>query len=51
MPQMSPLWWEMLYIIFIIMFMIMIIIIYYNKSHKLNYKTNDKKINQQYWKW
>uniref|UniRef100_A0AAU7YRW0 ATP synthase F0 subunit 8 n=1 Tax=Rhopalus nigricornis TaxID=3151526 RepID=A0AAU7YRW0_9HEMI len=51
MPQMSPLWWEMLYIIFIMMFMIMIIIMYYNKNFKLKSIIYNKKINQLNWKW
>uniref|UniRef100_A0AAU7YS11 ATP synthase F0 subunit 8 n=1 Tax=Rhopalus nigricornis TaxID=3151526 RepID=A0AAU7YS11_9HEMI len=51
MPQMSPLWWEMLYIMFIMMFMIMIIIMYYNKNFKLKSIIYNKKINQLNWKW
>uniref|UniRef100_A0AAU7YS58 ATP synthase F0 subunit 8 n=1 Tax=Rhopalus qinlinganus TaxID=3151527 RepID=A0AAU7YS58_9HEMI len=51
MPQMSPLWWEMLYIIFIMMFMIMIIIMYYNKTTELKNNIHNKKINQLNWKW
>uniref|UniRef100_A0AAU7YT69 ATP synthase F0 subunit 8 n=1 Tax=Rhopalus latus TaxID=238591 RepID=A0AAU7YT69_9HEMI len=51
MPQMSPLWWEVLYIIFIMMFMVMIIIMYYNKNFKLSSSIYNKKINQSNWKW
>nr|YP_002791227.1 ATP synthase F0 subunit 8 [Aeschyntelus notatus]ABZ01972.1 ATP synthase F0 subunit 8 [Aeschyntelus notatus] len=51
MPQMAPLWWETLYIIFIFMFMIMIMIIYYNKSYSPKSNNYKKKINQLNWKW
>nr|AJF94299.1 ATP synthase F0 subunit 8 [Corizus sp. 'albomarginatus'] len=51
MPQMSPLWWELLYIMFILLFMIMMIIIYYNKNYKYKNNIISKKINQLNWKW
>nr|YP_010222644.1 ATP synthase F0 subunit 8 [Sastragala esakii]UCC46107.1 ATP synthase F0 subunit 8 [Sastragala esakii] len=52
MPQMSPMWWEILFIEFMLLLMIMLIMIYHNKkmmnnkSHSLNnvYK-------QMIWKW
>uniref|UniRef100_A0AAU7YRY0 ATP synthase F0 subunit 8 n=1 Tax=Rhopalus latus TaxID=238591 RepID=A0AAU7YRY0_9HEMI len=51
MPQMSPLWWEVLYIIFIMMFMVMIITMYFNKNFKLKSSIYNKKTNQSNWKW
>nr|QWX95517.1 ATP synthase subunit 8 [Zicca taeniola] len=51
MPQMAPLWWETLFLLFIIMFMFMNMIIYYNKTVAPKY---NKKHNQKYqfkWKW
>nr|UPL65601.1 ATPase subunit 8 [Rhopalus maculatus] len=51
MPQMSPLWWETLYIMFIMVFMIMIMIMYHNKNYKLKNTSYKKKINQLNWKW
>nr|YP_010692668.1 ATP synthase F0 subunit 8 [Homoeocerus bipunctatus]WBV80556.1 ATP synthase F0 subunit 8 [Homoeocerus bipunctatus] len=52
MPQMSPLWWEMLFMFFIISFIIMMMIMFFN-SNSLNQKYNKKliKINQLKWKW
>nr|AFI23529.1 ATP synthase F0 subunit 8 [Megymenum brevicorne] len=52
MPQMSPLWWETLYMYFTFMFMMTLIYIYH-----MNLKTNINKINfiinknQMNWKW
>nr|UPL65730.1 ATPase subunit 8 [Hygia sp.] len=52
MPQMSPLWWEILYILFLLSFMITITIIYYNKNLSPQYNLNKKvKLYQFYWKW
>nr|QWX95506.1 ATP synthase subunit 8 [Holhymenia tibialis] len=52
MPQMAPLWWELLFIMFIIMFMIMNAIIYHNKSlMPKSSKSLDKEIVQFKWKW
>nr|YP_011009661.1 ATP synthase F0 subunit 8 [Hygia bidentata]WPV77653.1 ATP synthase F0 subunit 8 [Hygia bidentata] len=51
MPQMSPLWWEILYIMFLMSFMIINLIMYYNKNFnpKNNLKKKDK--HQFKWKW
>nr|UPL65743.1 ATPase subunit 8 [Notobitus elongatus] len=53
MPQMAPLWWEILFIMFITMFMMTNMIIYYNKNMKpnLNIKNKNYSINQFKWKW
>nr|UPI55367.1 ATPase subunit 8 [Manocoreus sp.] len=53
MPQMSPLWWEMLFILFISSFMIMNMIIFYNKilSPTKYSEGSNPKINQFKWKW
>nr|YP_011009648.1 ATP synthase F0 subunit 8 [Hygia lativentris]WPV77640.1 ATP synthase F0 subunit 8 [Hygia lativentris] len=52
MPQMSPLWWEILYIMFLLMFMIIIMIIYYNKEFNPQNNLNKKmKLCQFKWKW
>nr|QWX95545.1 ATP synthase subunit 8 [Savius diagonalis] len=52
MPQMSNMWWEMLYILFLMKFMMMIIIIYYTKimTHSKLNKMNIF-IKQLNWKW
>nr|YP_010463217.1 ATP synthase F0 subunit 8 [Cavelerius yunnanensis]UPL65536.1 ATPase subunit 8 [Cavelerius excavatus]UUJ37741.1 ATP synthase F0 subunit 8 [Cavelerius yunnanensis] len=51
MPQMAPLWWNMLYLMFIIMLLLTMNIIYFiffNKSIKKNYSY---KTYQSNWKW
>nr|YP_010310377.1 ATP synthase F0 subunit 8 [Camptopus lateralis]UMY75912.1 ATP synthase F0 subunit 8 [Camptopus lateralis] len=52
MPQMSPLWWEILFILFILSFIMMNTIIYYNKNIKLIKTDNNKLVNKELkWKW
>nr|UPL65795.1 ATPase subunit 8 [Megalotomus sp.] len=52
MPQMAPLWWDILFIIFIILFMWINTIIYFNKNLKINFKKNIKLNNKSFkWKW
>nr|UPL65393.1 ATPase subunit 8 [Parathyginus sp.] len=52
MPQMAPLWWEMLYMLFITMMIMTNILLYWNKNKNLNNKNymmnNPKYMN---WKW
>nr|UEP16622.1 ATP synthase F0 subunit 8 [Megalotomus costalis] len=52
MPQMAPMWWDILYIIFIILFLLINMIIYFNKNLKINYKMINKLNNEEIkWKW
>nr|QWX95540.1 ATP synthase subunit 8 [Cebrenis supina] len=53
MPQMAPLWWELLFILFIVSFMIMNSIIYYNKIMLPKQTSNNmkSKVNQFKWMW
>nr|YP_010692655.1 ATP synthase F0 subunit 8 [Notobitus meleagris]WBV80530.1 ATP synthase F0 subunit 8 [Notobitus meleagris] len=53
MPQMAPLWWEILFIMFIAMFLLTNMVIYYNKQMNPNFNIESKsyKINQFKWKW
>nr|YP_009943340.1 ATP synthase F0 subunit 8 [Cletus punctiger]QOD41603.1 ATP synthase F0 subunit 8 [Cletus punctiger] len=52
MPQMSPLWWEILFLVFIMSFMLMNTIIFYNKKMLPKQKSIEMiKINQFKWKW
>nr|QWX95520.1 ATP synthase subunit 8 [Salapia nigra] len=52
MPQMAPLWWELLFFMFIISFLAMNMIIFYNKTNSQKMKMNlMKEINQFKWKW
>nr|QCF45709.1 ATP synthase F0 subunit 8 [Anthocoris kerzhneri] len=52
MPQMAPLWWETLFILFTMSFIMMSMIMYYNM--KINPQKMNKmsiKINHFKWKW
>nr|YP_010535288.1 ATP synthase F0 subunit 8 [Megacopta horvathi]UYA97775.1 ATP synthase F0 subunit 8 [Megacopta horvathi] len=53
MPQMAPLWWEYLFILFSMMMIMMMIIIYHNPYIKTSgEKPGDKKpFKQMNWKW
>nr|YP_010026161.1 ATP synthase F0 subunit 8 [Mattiphus splendidus]QOQ37013.1 ATP synthase F0 subunit 8 [Mattiphus splendidus] len=52
MPQMAPLWWESLFIMFIILFLIMSMIIYHLiKPKKMKLKSLNKMVYQMNWKW
>nr|YP_010570560.1 ATP synthase F0 subunit 8 [Palomena angulosa]UZG89985.1 ATP synthase F0 subunit 8 [Palomena angulosa] len=52
MPQMAPLWWEILFLMFIVMYISASIIIYFsfNKSLKSSINKNNM-INQSKWLW
>nr|QIK50393.1 ATP synthase F0 subunit 8 [Chorosoma macilentum]UPL65614.1 ATPase subunit 8 [Chorosoma sp.] len=51
MPQMAPLWWETLFVMFIMLFLFLSTIIYFNKM-TLPKNSNFNKINSQMnWKW
>nr|YP_010994986.1 ATP synthase F0 subunit 8 [Homoeocerus dilatatus]WOZ13994.1 ATP synthase F0 subunit 8 [Homoeocerus dilatatus] len=50
MPQMSPLWWEILFIFFIMTFMFMIMIIFFNKNIQPK-SLNQKEIETHQFKW
>nr|YP_009654891.1 ATP synthase F0 subunit 8 [Eocanthecona thomsoni]QCI09868.1 ATP synthase F0 subunit 8 [Eocanthecona thomsoni] len=52
MPQMSPLWWEVLFMMFIFTFMLFNIMIYFtNKNMMINKMTYYKKIKNLTWMW
>nr|YP_011002218.1 ATP synthase F0 subunit 8 [Picromerus viridipunctatus]WPO01479.1 ATP synthase F0 subunit 8 [Picromerus viridipunctatus] len=53
MPQMSPLWWEILFIVFLLTYMMHNILIYFNKKNNLYSKTFiiHKKVNNSNWMW
>nr|YP_010315908.1 ATP synthase F0 subunit 8 [Leptocorisa lepida]UNA68814.1 ATP synthase F0 subunit 8 [Leptocorisa lepida] len=52
MPQMAPIWWEMLFLMFLMMFMLMNSIIYFNKTMTMmKMKKESIKIKQIKWKW
>nr|QEI26521.1 ATP synthase F0 subunit 8 [Eurydema ventralis] len=52
MPQMAPLWWEVLFIMFMITFMMFNVMIYFNSSKSINNKNKiNKKSFQFNWTW
>nr|YP_011010670.1 ATP synthase F0 subunit 8 [Halobates zephyrus]WPW47350.1 ATP synthase F0 subunit 8 [Halobates zephyrus] len=51
MPQMAPLSWLSLMIMFIMMIIVINSMTYFNKNYKIEEKTNNKKMNQINWKW
>nr|YP_010311843.1 ATP synthase F0 subunit 8 [Leptocorisa costalis]UNA68827.1 ATP synthase F0 subunit 8 [Leptocorisa costalis] len=52
MPQMAPLWWELLFTMFVTSFMLMIMIMYFNKMMKSKkIKTIIITTKQKQWKW
>nr|QZI85941.1 ATP synthase F0 subunit 8 [Eocanthecona furcellata] len=52
MPQMAPLWWEILFIVFIMTFLTFSIMIYFNKKNSTMSKTlSSKSIKNLNWMW
>nr|DAZ87563.1 TPA_asm: ATP synthase F0 subunit 8 [Dichelops melacanthus] len=52
MPQMSPLWWEILFIIFFMTFIIMNSMIYFMTQNKIKQMKKDKNEQKQMnWLW
>nr|YP_009733511.1 ATP synthase F0 subunit 8 [Krisna concava]QHV34349.1 ATP synthase F0 subunit 8 [Krisna concava] len=49
MPQMSPMWWMTLMLIFNLNFYLMMSIMYFNKKN--HFKTMKKKSMNMNWKW
>nr|QZZ18244.1 ATP synthase F0 subunit 8 [Dikraneura zlata] len=50
MPQMSPMWWTSLMMMFIFSFMLLMSILYFNFNLINSYKTEITK-NKMIWKW
>nr|DAZ87589.1 TPA_asm: ATP synthase F0 subunit 8 [Euschistus heros] len=52
MPQMSPLWWEMLFIIFILTYLVMTTLVYFIISPRVKISSNKKiKSSEMKWLW
>nr|QAU54259.1 ATP synthase F0 subunit 8 [Cydnidae sp. ITV1034] len=52
MPQMAPLWWEFLFIMFITTYIITSMVIYHTFDIKLNKKNKtSKSFKNMFWKW
>nr|YP_009654878.1 ATP synthase F0 subunit 8 [Scotinophara lurida]QCI09446.1 ATP synthase F0 subunit 8 [Scotinophara lurida] len=52
MPQMAPLWWEILFIVFVMLFIMINIFIYFSPNNSLK-KINKKSelFKELTWKW
>nr|AEH21216.1 ATP synthase F0 subunit 8 [Himacerus apterus] len=52
MPQMAPMWWSLLFIMFIMIMIMIIMINYFNLMYKIMFKPNSihYKMNKN-WKW
>nr|UCC45977.1 ATP synthase F0 subunit 8 [Eumenotes sp. HEM140] len=52
MPQMAPMWWEILYMMFLILFLFMISFIYHYKiKYYITKSETGYNKNQMNWKW
>nr|YP_009306193.1 ATP synthase F0 subunit 8 [Panaorus albomaculatus]AOP18550.1 ATP synthase F0 subunit 8 [Panaorus albomaculatus] len=51
MPQMSPMWWETLFILFIMLYLMMNFIIYWMNNKNFNGNKEYLKSNNFKWKW
>nr|AVJ52302.1 ATP synthase F0 subunit 8 [Urolabida menghaiensis] len=51
MPQMMPLWWEILMMFFLITMFSFCVTIYHNKEIKIKKTLNMKNYIQHIWKW
>nr|YP_010374269.1 ATP synthase F0 subunit 8 [Deroploa parva]QVD38891.1 ATP synthase F0 subunit 8 [Deroploa parva] len=52
MPQMAPMWWEILFVCFILSFLMVNVIIYFNMNMKINMNKNMKKsFTNMNWMW
>nr|QDI93858.1 ATP synthase F0 subunit 8 [Tuxedo nicholi] len=52
MPQMSPMWWSLLFILFMSMYMLMMMIMYTHNTYKIsNHKTPSSVNSNINWKW
>nr|UGK73324.1 ATP synthase F0 subunit 8 [Signoretia aureola] len=50
MPQMAPIWWTFMMIMFNVMFIILMTKIYFNKTH-MDLKNFNFKKNKMNWSW
>nr|YP_010373801.1 ATPase subunit 8 [Harmostica fulvicornis]UPI55328.1 ATPase subunit 8 [Harmostica fulvicornis] len=51
MPQMSPMWWETLFIAFIMLFIMINTLIYWNQKSQMKQQKGMNKLNMNNWKW
>nr|YP_009472976.1 ATP synthase F0 subunit 8 [Notopteryx soror]AST10206.1 ATP synthase F0 subunit 8 [Notopteryx soror] len=51
MPQMAPLWWETLFILFIVKFLLMNTIMYFNKPYTPKSSSMQKSMSSNEFKW
>nr|UPL65250.1 ATPase subunit 8 [Physopelta sp.] len=51
MPQMAPMWWELLFMMTLMLYTFMSTIIYFNKENKLSTKTEKISKSEMNLKW
>nr|YP_011010163.1 ATP synthase F0 subunit 8 [Hermatobates djiboutensis]WPW46687.1 ATP synthase F0 subunit 8 [Hermatobates djiboutensis] len=51
MPQMSPMWWSTLFMLFIASLMLMNSMIYFNKKFSIKKSSKSTKKNSMNWQW
>nr|YP_009727908.1 ATP synthase F0 subunit 8 [Notonecta montandoni]QHZ87283.1 ATP synthase F0 subunit 8 [Notonecta montandoni] len=52
MPQMSPMWWTTLFMLFLLSFLLVMMIMYFNKEYKpLSMEITKKEMKMLNWKW
>nr|ACJ69433.1 ATP synthase F0 subunit 8 [Sigara septemlineata] len=51
MPQMAPLWWTTLYILFIVTLMMLYSLIYFNINYKMMKSTSKINTTKNNWMW
>nr|YP_010222514.1 ATP synthase F0 subunit 8 [Calacta lugubris]UCC45925.1 ATP synthase F0 subunit 8 [Calacta lugubris] len=51
MPQMAPMWWELLFLTFSLMMIMMVMMMYHYPTNKKLHLKKMKNIKQPNWKW
>nr|AIA77381.1 ATP synthase F0 subunit 8 [Kleidocerys resedae resedae] len=51
MPQMAPMWWEILFILFMMNMIMTSIMIHWMNLKNKNYNTKTNKMSMYMWKW
>nr|YP_009472937.1 ATP synthase F0 subunit 8 [Metatropis longirostris]AST10167.1 ATP synthase F0 subunit 8 [Metatropis longirostris] len=52
MPQMAPMWWELLFMMFMMSYLLMNMIMFWNNENKINKTLMNKKMNTEInWKF
>nr|UPL65289.1 ATPase subunit 8 [Appolonius crassus] len=51
MPQMSPMWWEILFFMFLMTYIMVNTIMYWNKNNEMKNMKYNSTTNNMNWKW